>query len=179
MLVGAAALGGCVDSDVGVPRTPAQTENPDSVSGSEPRSLHRPANLRRALARLERERQSLEGRYSYLRIAPGRIDAQIAGPDQSMNIQIRSDLSIPFVNTTPTSTPSRDGLVGRDVDVEVPARLLERIDDRRSGSATRDLDYLVVSKSSIDGKVAWSAFLDSGPRPRSFQLEDGRLRPIG
>jgi hypothetical protein len=173
----AVAGAGCADS-TSVPRE-ASSPNPDSVSGTDPQALQRPANLRRALARLEKERQGLEGRYSSLRIAPGRIDTEIAGPQRTMNLQIRPDMSIPFVTTRPTSVPDRDGLVGSDVDVKMPERLLARIDKRRSSNAAGDLDYIVVAKSNIDRTLSWSAFLDAGPRPRSFLLEEGRLRPIG
>ena len=173
-------VAGCTDQDVGVPQPPpTNTADPDSVTGTDPKALQRPQNLRRALARLEKERQDMEGRYSNFRLAPGRIDAQIMGPEQMMNIQIRPDLSIPFVNNTPTSSPDRDGLTGRDIDVQGPERLLGRIDRRRSSNAARDLDYMVVSKSTIDGDITWSAFLKTGPRPRSFLLEGGNLRPIG
>ena len=178
-LAASVLVAGCTDQNVGVPQPPPATANPDSVSGTDPKALQRPQNLRRALARLEKERQSMEGRYSNFRLAPGRVDAQITGPERMMNIQIRPDLSIPFVNNTSVSVPNRDGLTGREIDVRVPDRLLARIDRRRSGNAARDLDYMVISKSSIDGDVTWSAFLKTGPRPRSFLLEDGNLRPIG
>ena len=177
-LAAAALVAGCTDSDIGVPEQPS-APNPDSVSGTDPEAMQRPANLKRALARLEEERQGLEGRYSSLRIAPGRIDTEIAGPQRTMNIQIRPDMSIPFVTTRATSTPDRVGLVGRDIDVKMPERLLARIDRRRSSNAARDLDYIVVSKGLIDKEVGWTAFLDAGPRPRSFRLDQGRLKPIG
>jgi len=179
LAAGLLLVAGCTDQDVGVPQPPPTTANPDSVSGTDPKALQRPQNLRRALARLEKERQGMEGRYSNFRLAPGRIDAQITGPERMMNIQIRPDLSIPFVHNTTNSSPSRDGLTGREIDVRVPDQLLARIDRRRSSNAARDLDYMVVSKSTIDGDITWSAFLKTGPRPRSFLLEDDNLRPIG
>jgi hypothetical protein len=51
----ALAVAGCADS-TSVPRE-ASSPNPDGVSGTDPRALQRPANLRRALARVEKERQ--------------------------------------------------------------------------------------------------------------------------
>jgi hypothetical protein len=66
----------------------------------------------------------------------------------------------------------------------MPRRILNAIDLLRPGkSAAHDLDYMVVSKSIIDGDVRWSAYLQSGPRPRQFSVEGGprriRLRVIG
>lgn len=55
-------------------------ENPDDVRGTNAYALTRAANLRRALAVLERERQPVEGVYDGLRIAPGRIDTIIIHP---------------------------------------------------------------------------------------------------
>ncbi len=160
-------------------------ENPDDVRGTDPYALTRPANLRRALAVLERERQPVEGVYDHLRIAPGRIDTTIVHPDdRRTNIQVRADLKVSFKSTHdfPTQADFRqDGLTGRMVDATVPARLLRAIDGIRDGDAAHDVDYVVISRDIIDHRVDASAYMRiRTPRPRMFLKEPGQaLRVIG
>jgi hypothetical protein len=161
--------------------------DPEAVLGNDELALQRPRNLRRALRVLERQRQRFEGVFDDLRIAPGRIDTTIERADRRRNVQIRGDLSIPFSNEFDFPTGQdilRNGLRARDVDVQMPRRILNAIDLVRAGSsATRDLDYMVVRKDIIDHEVSWSAYLQSGPRPRQFSVEGGKrritLRAIG
>ena len=160
-------------------------ENPDDVRGSDPYALTRPANLRRALAVLERERQPVEGVYDGLRIAPGRIDTTIVHPDdRRTNIQVRADLKVSFKSTHdfPTQAGFRqDGLTGRMVDPTVPARLLHAIDGIRDGDAAHDVDYVVIGRDIIDHRVDASAYMRiRTARPRMFSKEPGQaLRVIG
>jgi hypothetical protein len=164
------------------PRLP---ENPDDVRGNDAYALTRPANLRRALAVLERERQQVEGVYDGLRIAPGRIDTTIVHPDdRRTNIHVRADLKVSFKSTHdfPTQADFRaNGLTGRMVDPTVPARLLRAIDRVRDGDAAHDLDYVVISRDIIDHGVNSSAYMRiRTPRPRMFSQEPGQgLRVIG
>ncbi len=159
--------------------------DPDVVRGSEEIALNRPANLRRALAALEKRRVRAEGIFEDLRIAPGRIDTQVRNMHQIINLQIRPDFSIPFSDAT--DFPGDEdaiarGLRARDVNVRAPARILRRIDRRRdSTGAASDLDYMVVDKGLIDHKIGWTAFLKRGPRPRSWHAEErGQdVTPIG
>lgn len=167
------------------PAAPKLPENPDDVRGSDPFALTRPANLRRALAVLERTRRPVEGVYDGLRVAPGRIDTVIIHPDdRRTNIQVRADFTTPFKSTHdfPTRPDFRQrGMTARDVDVRAPARLLEEIDGLRRGSAARDVDYLVISKDIIDFRVNLSAYMRiRTPRPRTFSKEAGEpVRAIG
>ncbi len=160
-------------------------ENPDDVRGTDPFALTRPANLRRALAVLERERQPVEGVYDGLRIAPGRIDTTIVHPDdRRTNVQVRADLKVSFKSTHdfPTQADFRqDGLTGRMVDPIVPARLLRTIDRIRDGDAAHDVDYVVIGRDIIDHRVDASAYMRiRTPRPRMFSKEPGQpLRVIG
>jgi hypothetical protein len=160
-------------------------DNPDDVHGSDEFALVRPANFRRALAVLERERQKVEGVFDGLRLAPGRIDTTIIHPDDRMtNIQVRADAKISsnFTHDFPTRPDFRKGgLSARDVDVTAPARLLREFDERRSGSATEDVDYCVISRDIIDFRVNVSCYMRiRTPRPRSFLKEAGEpLRVIG
>jgi len=159
--------------------------DPDVVRGNEEISLTRPRNLTRALAVLEHRRLKAEGVFENLRIAPGRIDTQVRNSRQIINLQVRTDFSIPFDH--PTDFPGDEeaianGIGARDVDVNAPTEILSKIDRRRDGStAAADLDYMVVDRGLIDHKIEWAVFLKRGPRPRSWR-GDGRslrLTPIG
>ena len=138
-------------------------ENPDDVSATERHALTRPANLRRALAVLDRRRRRVEGVFDGLRVAPGRIDTVIVHPDdRRTNIQVRADFSVPFESTHdfPTQQDFRKGgLTSRDVDLRAPARLLRGIDRQRSGSAARDVDYLVIGRDIIDLGIDVTAYM--------------------
>jgi hypothetical protein len=166
---------------------PTLPSDPEAVLGNDELALQRPRNLRRALGVLERQRQRFEGVFDDLRIAPGRIDTTIERADRRKNVQIRGDLSIPFSNEYDFPTGEdilRNGLRARDVDVQMPRRILNAIDLVRPGSsAARDLDYMVVRKDIIDHEVGWAAYLQSGPRPRQFSVAGGKrritLRAIG
>ena len=166
------------------PVTPTPPSDPDEVKGDEERSLTRPANFRRALAVLERKRRAVEGVYDGLRVAPGRIDTTVETKSRRMNLQVRTDFKIGFA--TDHEFPNRPdfrryGLTAADVDVRAPAQILERIDGVRKGSsAARDIDYVVIRRDIIDFKVNVSAYLRSGPPPRSFSQEPGEpFRVIG
>lgn len=163
---------------------PAPPSSPDELKGSEERALTRPANFRKALAVLERRRQSVEGVFDGLRVAPGRIDTVVETKSRRMNLQVRTDFKIGF--STDFEFPNRPdyrryGLTARDVDVRAPAQTLERIDGVRKGaSAARDIDYVVIRRDIIDFEVNVSAYLRSGPAPRSFSQEPGEpFRVIG
>jgi hypothetical protein len=163
---------------------PEPPDDPDEVRGTDPYALTRPANLRRALAVLERRRAEVRGVFDGLRIAPGRIDTVIVHPDdRRTNIQVQADLEISFENTHDFPTQAgfrRTGLTARDVNVRAPARLLRGIDSQRRGSAARDVDYLVVGKNTIHRTVDLTAYMRiRTPRPRYFRLEDGRVEAFG
>ena len=166
------------------PARPTPPSSPDEVKGDEERSLTRPANFRRALAVLERRRRSAEGVFDGLRVAPGRIDTIVETKTRRMNLQVRTDFKIGF--STDHEFPNRPdyrryGLTAADVDVRAPAQILERIDGvRRGASAARDVDYVVIRRDIIDFRVNVSAYLRSGPAPRSFSQEPGEpFRVIG
>lgn len=167
------------------PRAVKLPENPDDVRGTDAYSLTRPANLRRALKVLERERSQARGVFDLVRVAPGRIDTIIIHPDDRMtNIQVRADAKVSFENTHdfPTRPDFRkDGITARDVDVKAPANLLRAIDKVRRGSAAHDIDYLVIDRNSIDGTVTLGAYMRiRTPRPRMFTKEPGEApRAIG
>ena len=166
------------------PAKPTPPSSPDEVKGSEERALTRPANFRKALGVLERRRQSVEGVFDGLRVAPGRIDTVVETKSRRMSLQVRTDFKIGF--STDSEFPNRPdyrryGLTAKDVDVRAPAQILERIDGVRKGaSAARDIDYVVISRDIIDFNVNVSAYLNTGPRPRSFLAEPGEpFRAIG
>ena len=166
------------------PARPTPPSSPDDVKGSEERALTRPANFRRALAVLERRRRSVEGVFDGLRVAPGRIDTVVETRRRRMNLQVRTDFNIGF--STDFQFPNRPdfrryGLTAKEVDVRAPAQILERIDGVRQGaSAARDIDYVVIRRDIIDLEVNVSAYLRSGPAPRSFSQEPGEpFRVIG
>ena len=159
------------------PEVPA---DPDGVRGTAGYALTRPANLRRALAVLDRRRRRVRGAFDGLRIAPGRIDTVIVHPDdRRTNIQVRADLRIAFESTQdfPTRADFRQrGLTAAAVDPSAPARLLRGIDRTRRGSAARDVDYVVIGRDVIDRRVDVAAYMRiRTPRPRNFRLEGGRV----
>ena len=158
-------------------RSPATTEPATA--------LIRPANFRRALAVLERERRKVDGVFDGLRLAPSRIDTTIIHPaDRMTSVQIRPDLEISskFTHDFPTQPDfRRGGLSAGDVDVAAPARLLREFDRQRHGSATEDVDYCVIDRDIIDFRVNISCYMRvRTARPRSFLKEAGEpLRVIG
>ncbi len=159
-------------------------DDPDAVRGTDPYALTRPANLRRALAVLDRRRRAVKGAFDALRVAPGRIDTVIVHPDdRRTNIQVRADHEIAFETTHDFPTQAgfrKGGLTARDVDVRAPARLLRGIDGRRRGSAARDVDYVVIGRDIIDFDVDVAAYMRiRTPRPRHFRLEGGRVEAFG
>jgi hypothetical protein len=165
-------------------RAPELPADPDDVRGTDPSALTRPANLRQALALLERRRARVRGVLDDLRIAPGRIDTEIVRPDdRRTSLQIRADLQVAFESTHdfPTRAGFRKlGLTARDVEATAPARLLRGIDRQRSGSAAHDLDYIVISRHIIDFTVDVNAYMRlRTPRPRYFRLEGHRVEAIG
>jgi hypothetical protein len=167
-----------------VEATPDIPDDPDAVRGTDSYALTNPANLRRALAVLDRRRARVGGVFDGLRIAPGRIDTVIVHPDdRRTNIQVRPDFEISFENTHDFPTQAgfrRTGLTARAVDVRAPARLLRGIDRQRRGSAARDVDYIVVGRDIIDGTIDVNAYMRiRTPRPRYFRLEDGRVEAFG
>ena len=183
-------------ADTGEAEAPAEAEdaeeepelelpdNPDEVRGSDSYALTRPANLRRALAVLDERRQDVEGVFDGLRIAPGRIDTVIIHPDdRRTNIQVRPDMEISFESTHDFPTQQgfrKGGLSAREVPVPAVGRLLRAIDRERSGSAARDVDYLVVGKDIIDFGVDVTAYMRiRTPRPRYWRLENGRAVALG
>ena len=168
-------------------RKPRQAlpENPDQVKGDQEISLHRPRNLRRALRVLERVRVRAEGVFDGLRVAPGRIDTTVNTATRKIHLQVRADFEIAFRSDSdfPNANNPRwrkSGLGARAVNLALPARMVRRIDRRRSGSAARDLDYFVIRRDIIDFEVNYGAYLRSGARPRIFLLEPGEpFRAIG
>ena len=148
------------------------------MKGNQEISLHRPANLRRALRVLERVRRRAEGVFDGLRIAPGRIDTTVNTPTKKIHLQVRADFKIAFRSDSDFPNASnprfrKSGLGAGAVKLTLPARMLRRIDRQRSGSAARDLDYFVIRRDIIDFEVNYGAYLRSGPQPRIFLLEPG------
>jgi hypothetical protein len=145
----------------------------------------RTAQFHEAMRVLDRRRQQVEGEFESIRVAPGRIDTVIVHPDdRRTNIQIRPDMEIAFDSTHDFPTPAdfrADGLrAGMLSEVDTRA-LLRSIDTVRRGSAEQDVDYIVLSRDIIDGRIDQSAYMRiRTPRPRAFLKEPGEeLRAIG
>jgi hypothetical protein len=103
--------------------------------------------------------------------------------DRRTNIQVQADLEVAFESTHDFPTQSgfrRSGLTAREVNAGAPARLLRGIDRQRRGSAARDVDYVVIGKSIIDGSIGVTAYMRiRTPRPRYFRLEGGQVEAFG
>jgi hypothetical protein len=114
----------------------------------EPGSLLRAKELRAALAKLPR------GDVKLLRVAPERIDAQVAGGGQMKLVQVRADGGVTTV-TTPASIP------GEPVRVNpaAPARIV-RTATRRAGRDAGDVAYLVLAR--FGPRAQWQLFFDDG-----------------
>lgn len=159
-------------------------DNPDEVRGTAPYALTRAPNLRRALRVLDARRRSVEGVFDSLRIAPGRIDTTITHPDdRRTTLQMQADRKISIETTYdfPTQPGFRKGgMTARDVPVRAVGRLLRAIDTQRSGSAARDIDYVVVGKDIIDFNVEVLAYMRiRTPRPRYWRIEGGKAVAFG
>jgi hypothetical protein len=160
-------------------------DNPDEVRGTDPYALTRTAKFQEAMRVLDRRRRQVEGEFESIRVAPGRIDTVIVHPDdRRTNIQIRPGMEIAFDSTHDFPTPAdfrEDGLrAGMLSEVDTGA-LLRSIDAIRRGSAEQDVDYIVVGRDIIDGRIDQSAYMRiRTPRPRAFLKEPGEeLRAIG
>jgi hypothetical protein len=164
---------------------PDLPDNPDEVRGTDAFALTRTPNFAAALGVLQRRRRQVEGVFESLRVAPGRIDTVIVHPDdRRTNIQVRPDMEIAFDSThdfpTPTDFRKRGLLASMLSGVDTTA-LLRSIDKVRRGSAERDVDYIVLGRDIIDGRIDQSAYMRiRTPHPRAFLKEPGeKLRPIG
>jgi len=158
--------------------------NPDDVRGTNSYALTRPANLRRALRVLDARRRKVEGVFDGLRIAPGRIDTVVLHPDdRRTNLQVAADFEISSESTIdfPTQTGFRKGgMNAREVPVREVGRLLRAIDRQRTGSAARDVDYVVVGKDIIDFDVEVNAYMRiRTPRPRYWRMDGGKAVSFG
>jgi hypothetical protein len=164
---------------------PDLPDNPDELRGTDAYALTRTDNFQEAMRVLDRRRQQVEGEFENIRVAPGRIDTVIVHPDdRRTNIQMRPDMEIAFDSTHDFPTPAdfRDGglRAGALSEVDTSA-LLRSIDAIRRGSAEHDVDYIVVGRDIIDGRIDQSAYMRiRTPRPRAFLKEPGEeLRAIG
>jgi hypothetical protein len=163
---------------------PELPDNPDEVRGTDAFALTRTPNLQAALGVLERRRRQVEGVFESLRVAPGRIDTVIVHPDdRRTNIQVRPDMEIAFDSTHDFPTPAdfrKRGLRASMLSGVDTTALLRSIDKVRRGSAERDVDYLVLGRDIIDGRIDQSAYMRiRTPRPRAFLKEPGeKLRAI-
>jgi hypothetical protein len=163
---------------------PELPDNPDEVRGTDSYALTRTPNFRAGLRVLERRRKGVQGEFESLRVAPGRIDTVIVHPDdRRTNIQVRPDMEIAFDSTHDFPTPMdfrKRGLRASMLSGVDTTALLRSIDKIRRGSAERDVDYIVLSRDIIDGRIDQSAHMRiRTPRPRAFLKEPGeKLRAI-
>lgn len=165
-------------------KKPELPANLDDIRGTDSYALTRPRNLRRALRVLDARRRKVEGVFDGLRIAPGRIDTTVIRPDdRRTNLQVAADFDISFESTIdfPTQPGFRKGAIkAGDVPVRKIGRLLRAIDKQRSGSAARDVDYVVVSRDIIDFNVEVLAYMRlRTPRPRYWRMEGGKAVAFG
>ena len=140
---------------------PVQKAARGEVTGLAPLSLMTADRLRQAMAKLHDK--APDGRIINLRVAPTRVDAEIALPDfKAARYQVDSGLG---VDQTGTGETTEKGLRWGLVDPAVPERMLRKV-NARSGTKPDDVDYTVlVADSSAPRDSDWSLFLARGTRP--------------
>jgi hypothetical protein len=156
--IGVAAAGGifslgqmagdAVDDLQGAIREAVPTAVAPPPTGNEAGSLLRTRDLKAALAKLP------PGDIVLLRVAPERIDAQIADGDQMQIVQVRADGGVTTV-TSPAGNPGR----AVKVDPAAPARIV-RTAARRAGRDPDDVAYLVLTR--FGPRAEWQLFFGDG-----------------
>jgi hypothetical protein len=111
-------------------------------------SLLRTRDFKAALAKLP------SGDIMLLRVAPDRIDAQIADGGQMKIVQVRADGGVTTV-TAPVGNPGRPV----KVDPAAPARIV-RTAARRAGRDPSDVSYLVLTR--FGPRAEWQLFFGDG-----------------
>ena len=141
------------DAIRGVP--PVEAEGPPPT-GLQSGSLVRPAELRRAFAKL---RETNLGRAYTLRLAPERIDAQLINSGGVMSsVQLRHDGSLDEF-TRSAGSGHLATIPWAELNAAAPARLARRAAARLRQPVTR-LNYLVATL--FDGRVIWGAYFKGG-----------------
>lgn len=141
------AIGSLIDSinDVDGVSTPDDHDGPSLVTR---------ARFAKALDRISGQ-IGAEATVFVLRVAPDRIDAVVREADgKGKAIQVRADLS---TTSSPTGSGGSRGLSIRRIDPAAPQRIV-RAGARLVNARPRDLSYMALSVSPIDGKGMWSAF---------------------
>ncbi len=137
-----------VDGIEGAIREAVPTAVAPAPEGTEQGSLLRTRDLRAALAKLP------SGDILLIRVAPARIDAQIADGRQMKIVQVRADGGVTTV-TSPVSNPGRPVRV----DPAAPARIV-RTAARRAGRDPSDVSYLVLTR--FGPRAEWQLFFGDG-----------------
>lgn len=138
----------------------------DSVRGGAPESLLRRAQLARVRRVLAGEASA--GRsVTQFRLAPGRVNAQVANADGGKLLQIEPDGAdaVHMTLTVDLATGPAGGFAPAAIDVRAPERIVRGIARIRAGVTADDVDYMVLT--SLGEDLGWVAFLKSGS-PRSF-----------
>ena len=142
------------DVDVDGVSTPSSHEGPSLV----PR-----ARFAKALERID-DKIGPEATVYVLRVEAERIDAVVReGDGKGRAIQVRGDLS---TTSFPAGTAGPRGISLRRVDPAAPQRIV-RAGQRLLDS--KDLNYMALSISSLDGDGTWSAFF-GGPGSSSLVI---------
>ena len=120
-------------------------------------SLLRPAAFGRAMTRL---RTGGYGRLTYLRVAPGRIDASMLTQDGRLRqVQIEPGGAARVLATSSSGFAGARTMTMKGIDTGAPDRLT-RSAARRLGAPTSRVDYLVLSEFA--GARSWSVSFEGG-----------------
>lgn len=137
-----------IDGIKGAIREAVPTAVAPPQEGTAEGSLLRTRDLRAALAKLP------AGDVLLLRVAPERIDAQIADGNEMKIVQVRADGGVTTV-TAPVGSPGRPV----KVDPAAPARIV-RTATRRANRDPSDVSYLVLTR--FGPRAEWQLFFTDG-----------------
>jgi len=140
---------------------PVQKAARGEVAGLAPLSLMTADRLRQAMAKLHDRAPG--GRIINLRVAPTRVDAELALPGyKAARYQVDTGLG---VSQSGTGETTEKGLRFSAVDPAAPQRILRKV-NAKSGTKPGDVDYAVlIADSTAPRDSDWSLFLARGTRP--------------
>jgi hypothetical protein len=143
----------------GVPVQQTPSGPPPELKGGDPKSMLRPEQMRRALAIMEREGGGPGARVEYIRLAPGRINTDIAGDGKRIDLYLAPDgrLYSRSESSSGASSPDDDIAVGK-IPAGAPWRIVRNLRES-AGLTPDDIDYMLIQREPISEKFQWLVYL--------------------